>query len=379
MTAALRDTLRSRLLDLGFDAVRFVAAETPGDTGFRSWIEASNHADMEWLARSVEKRENPQLVLAGARTVVVLGINYWPGREVVTGGFARYALHSDYHDTIKPGLVAAGRELESVMGIGPDDYRYYVDAGPILERGWAAASGLGFRGKHGNVISRTHGNWLILAAIVVRAEIMPDSPASYQDAGKHCGKCIRCMSTCPTGAITAPGIVDARRCISYHTIENRGFVPAALRAHFGTRVFGCDDCLEVCPWNRFAQEAYTGLLDRRFELGRLGLLELLTLTPESFRELFRRTAVKRTKLAGLLRNACIAAGNRWAGRGECGDREVLAALAALHRLVTDESRVVRGHAVWAIRRILGDARAMETLGANRETERDQEVLAEYPD
>jgi epoxyqueuosine reductase len=387
-----RELLRSRLKELGFDAVHFAAVQPFPDPGLREWLAAGNHADMEWLARSADKRLDPQLVLPGAHTAIVLGVNYWPGAQVAPGAFARYALHADYHDTVRPGLVAAGRVVEELYGIGGGDYRYYVDAGPVMERGWAAAAGIGFRGKNGNLISLGHGNWLLLAVILLRPAIPPDEAlaagrAAQAGAGQLCGKCTRCLESCPTAAFPSPGVVDARRCISYHTIENRGMVPRELRPRFGARVFGCDECLAVCPWNRFAQEGRSLLLERRHDLGTLRLLELLRLTPEQFREVFRKTSVKRTKLAGVLRNACIAAGNVWGGTaGECtpsaapalavaGERE--AAVAELLGLARHEAPVVRAHAVWAVLRILGRAPGLEALAEARAQEEDTAVTGEY--
>ena len=337
---------------------------------------------MEWMARTVDKRLDPRLVLPEAESVIVLGVNYWPGAEVPAAHFARYALHEDYHDTIRPALELAGEALEELLGLGLADYRYYVDAGPVQERGWAAAAGIGFRGKNANLISRAHGNWLLLAAILVRAEIPPDEPAAAVDAGRTgllCGKCTRCLDACPTAAFPEPGVVDARRCISYQTIENRGFVPRELRARFGARVFGCDECLAVCPWNRFAQIGRSELLERRHDLAELTLLDLLRLTPERFREIFRGTAVKRTKLVGVLRNACIAAGNVWVegAAAPAGVDERTAVVAELLRLARHESPVVRGHAVWAVRQVLGAAGAAAALAEVRATETDPAVIAEY--
>jgi epoxyqueuosine reductase len=330
---------------------------------------------MAWMERTVDKRADPSLVLAGARSVILLGVNYWPGAEPASAGarWARYARYEDYHDTIKPGLVAAGRELEA-LGAAPEDYRYYVDTGPVLERGWAARSGLGFRGKNGMLISRRHGNWLFLAAILTRLDLAPDAPlrrkplpaADPEPAGLLCGKCTRCLEACPTQALPEPGVVDARRCISYQTIENRGIIPRDLRRGIGDRVYGCDVCLEVCPWNRFAQAGRGVLLVARAELAGLPLAELLALTPERFAAVFRRTAIKRVKLAGLLRNACVVAGNT-------GDRSLLPQLAAL---AADAVPLVRAHAVWAVRRLAG-AEARAWLRDTRAKEADPAVLAEY--
>ncbi len=376
-----REALRERLRALGFDEVRFAAAGAEAGDGLRDWLAAGMHADMAWMERTAEKRARADLVLPGVRSVVLLGVNYWddaltrsPSSVLRPPIWARYALHEDYHDTMKPGLEAAGRVLEEMAGVTAADYRYYVDTGPVLERGWAARSGLGFRGKNAMLISKQHGNWLFLASILARVEIAPDEPlrktgrpaAEGEPAGLLCGKCTRCLDACPTHAFPAPGVVDARRCISYQTIENKGVIPRELRAGIGMHVYGCDICLEVCPWNRFAQAGRHLLLAARHDLAELTLAELLGLTPARFAEVFRRTAIKRLKLTGLLRNACVVAGN-------AGDATLLP---ALMKLAAHESAVVRAHAVWAVRRIAGAA-AAEMLRAVREKETDPRVLAEY--
>lgn len=376
-----REELRRRLQELGFDVVRFAAAAPGGGAALRAWLAEGRHADMAWLERTVDKRGDAALVVEGARSVIVLGVNYWPGpaveAELAAGGrpaWARYALHEDYHDTMKPGLAAAGRVLEELGGAAPADYRYYTDTGPVMERGFAARAGVGFRGKNGMLISRDFGNWLFLAAIVTRVTIEPDAPlgperaraGGDEPAGLLCGKCTRCLTACPTAALPAPGVVDARRCISYQTIENKGVIPRELRAGIGAHVYGCDVCLEVCPWNRFAQAGRQVLLVARGELAGLTLPDLLAMTPERFAEVFRRTAVKRLKLSGLLRNACVVAGNS-------GDAALVPALVAL---AAHERPLVRAHAVWAVRKLAG-ARAEALLAAARAAETDAAVLAEY--
>ncbi len=379
---AARETLREKLRALGFDEVRFAAVGTEVGVGLRDWLAAGMHGAMAWMERTADKRAAADLVLPGVRSVILLGVNYWrdpssPGATArqVAGRpvWARYALHEDYHDTIKPGLAAAGRVLEETGGVTAADYRYYVDTGPVLERGWAARSGLGFRGKNAMLISKQHGNWLFLASILTRREIEPDAPLRKKPAadgaeptGLLCGKCTRCLDACPTGAFPAPGVVDARRCISYQTIENKGVIPRELRAGIGSHVYGCDICLEVCPWNRFARAGRHLLLAARPDLAALTLQELLELTPARFAGVFRRTAIKRLKLTGLLRNACVVAGN-------AGDASHLPALV---RLAAHESAVVRAHAVWAVRRLAGPG-ADGLLQSARAIETDATVLAEY--
>jgi len=368
------EELRRRLQALGFDDVRFAAADPPADGGLRDWLAAGLQADMHWMERTAEKRLQPELVLAGTRSVIMLGVNYWPGKLPAAGpAWARYALHEDYHDTIKPALVAAGRVLEEIYGVGTDDYRYYTDTGPVLERGWAARTGLGFIGKNAMLISRRHGNWLLLAAILTRVELPPDAPVRKKiekrnskienSIGLLCGKCTRCLDACPTQAFPRPGVLDARRCISYQTIENKGVIPRALRPGIGAHIYGCDVCLEVCPWNRFARAGRRLLLAARHDLVELTLAELLELTPARFAAVFKGTPIKRVKHAGLLRNACVVAGNS----GDAG------LLPQLVRLATHELALVRVHAVWAVRRLGGGAQ----LGSARAAETDAAVLEEY--
>ncbi len=384
--SARQEELRRRLGELGFDDVRFARAESGHDDGLRAWLAAGMHGEMGWMERSVEKRSDPQLVLPGARALIMLGVSY--ADASVAGGvkaaesarpqWARYALNEDYHDTMKPALVAAGRVIEELYGVAATDYRYYVDTGPVLERGWAARAGLGFVGKNAMLISRRHGNWLFLAAILTTVELAPDpaikktvenaDTARAGGVGLLCGKCTRCLDACPTQAFAAPGRLDARRCVSYQTIENKGAIPRELRAGIGGRIYGCDVCLEVCPWNRFAQEGRRVLLTVRGEIADLELREILALTPVRFAEVFRRTAIKRVKLAGLLRNACVVAGNS----GDAALLPQLGQLASGH-----DSALVRAHAVWAVYRLAGGAGAREQLREAMARETDAGVLAEY--
>ena len=378
MNLAEREQLRLRLREAGFDVVRFAGIEGAGGGSLAGWLAAGHHADMAWMQRTAAKRMDARLVLSGANTVIALGVNYLPSarepRADTSPVWARYALHADYHDTIKPGLVKAGKILEEISRCSSQDYRYYVDTGPVLERGWAARAGAGFLGKNGMLISQEHGNWLFLSAIVTRLAIPPDEAlrprvprrGGEEPAGLLCGKCTRCLDACPTRAFPAPGVVDARRCISYHTIENKGVIPRELRAGMGARIYGCDVCLEVCPWNRWARAGRSLLLAARGDIAALPLREILELTPARFAEIFRGTAIKRLKLTGLLRNACVAAGNS-------GDGSLLEILG---RLAVHESPVVRTHAVWAVHRLAGK-RAEALLAPARARETDAAVLTEY--
>jgi len=342
-----REALRGRLLGLGFDAVRFarVEGEVPGAAALGRWLAAGMQGEMAWLGRNAERRSDPRQVVAGARTVIALGVNYFPGRETAAAAaprWARYAQYEDYHDTITPALAKAGLVVEELCGVGPEGHRYYADTGPVLERSWATRAGLGFTGKNAMLISRTFGNWLFLAAIITVADLPADAPLAgglpEGGPGQLCGHCTRCLDACPTKALKGHGVLDARLCISYLTIENKGSIPVELRPLIGTRIYGCDICAEVCPWNRFAQESRSLLLKPRPEIAGLGLAEVLALDQMRFTEVFRRTPIKRIKLAGLLRNACVVAGN-------LGDPMHLP---RLRELSAHESPLVREHAAWAV-------------------------------
>jgi len=386
MTDVRQEELRRRLRALGFDDVRFTSTGTPlGGSALTDWLKAGMHGEMAWMERTAAKRLDPTQVLEGARSVILLGVSYADdpsaqhptttsaGRPI----WARYALHQDYHDTIRPALVQAGREIETIFGATERDYRYYVDTGPVLERGWAARAGLGFIGKNAMLISREHGNWLFLAAILTRLELASDPPIRKkllpppsipdENVGLLCGKCTRCLDACPTQAFARPGVVDARRCISYQTIENKGIIPRELRSGIGSRIYGCDVCLEVCPWNRFAQAGRSMLLTAKRDLAELGLAEILELDPVRFAELFRGTAMKRVKLGGLLRNACVVAGNS-------GDGTLLPLVL---KLAEHALPLVRAHAVWAVFRLAGTSEAERLLSGARQRENDASVLLEY--
>ena len=379
-----QEELRRQLGDLGFDDVRFVATSLPLEgEGLNAWIASGMHGDMGWMERTSGKRLDPNLVLEGVKSMILLGVSYADGGQSEATAsaidrpiWARYALYEDYHDTMKPALAEAGRRLQQIYGATESDYRYYVDTGPVLERSWAARAGIGFVGKNAMLISRRHGNWLLLASILTRVEFIPDEPIRKKltgtdgglgQVGLLCGKCTRCMDACPTNAFPGPGVVDARLCVSYQTIENKGIIPRELREGIGSRIYGCDVCLEVCPWNRFAAKGRSMLLKARQELAGLTLKDILELTPEPFAEVFRRTPMKRVKLGGLLRNACIVAGNS-------GDVSLQPWLV---RLVQHPLPLVRAHAVWALYRLLGRVAADALLASAREIETDLSVQAEY--
>jgi len=346
--AALVDRLRARAQELGFDACRITSAEPPASAPrFLEALDEGRHAGMDWLARNASKRCDPQRVLPGVRSLIVLAISYTPASQTPpspavdpphrqpTGVVARYARHTDYHDVLAAPLSELTRWLDAEAQPAHRSLAY-VDTGPILERDLAQRAGLGFVGRHTNLISRELGNWFLIAEILTQAELPPDPPAR-----NLCGKCTRCLDACPTGALPAPFTLDARRCISYLTIELKGAIPEELRPLIGDRIFGCDDCLAACPWNRFAAEARLLASHRRPDLDTPGLLDLLALDDIQFKQRFAGSPILRTKRRGLLRNVAVALGN-------VGGIESLAALAVAAQ---DPEPLIREHAAWAIDRI----------------------------
>jgi epoxyqueuosine reductase len=330
--AAFLDEARTR----GFDLCRVAAAVVPPHAGeFRAWLSEGLHGEMAWLEKNAARRTDPQQVLPGARSVLMLGMNYWqPGPKEAgptTGRIARYAWGDDYHDVIEPRLW----ELDAWLQQHGGRQRQYVDTGPVLERDFAARSGLGWQGKSTMLIHPKLGTYTFLAAILTTLELPADQPMR-----DHCGKCVRCLEACPTGAIVAPHQVDARLCISYLTIENKGAIPERLRPLLGDRIFGCDDCLEACPWNRFAVESREARLAARQFVG-MNLRDFLALDEEGFRVLFRKSPIKRIKRRGFLRNVCVALGNV----GTAED------LPALRQAAEDPAPLVAEHARWAIQQV----------------------------
>jgi len=318
--------------------VLFRSGSPPHAEEFCNWLDEGEHGEMSYLERGEEKRRDPQKVLAGARSIVVLAMNYFQGHRnaghppPVTGRIARYAWGDDYHDLIDRKLHQIDEFLREFGG----QQKCYVDTGPVLERDHAAQAGIGWHGKSTMLINEGLGTWFFLAEVLTTLELTPDEPVP-----DRCGTCQRCIKACPTGAITAPHRLDARRCISYLTIELKGSIPLELRPLIGDRIFGCDDCLDACPWNRFAQASReTAFLACPATVG-IPLRDYLSLSDDEFRALFRNSPIKRIKRRGLLRNVCIALGNV----GDWSD------LPALKRAAADSELLIAEHAKWAIHQI----------------------------
>ncbi len=358
---AIREAIRNRALAEGFDAVGFAAAHLDDEAraGLREFIARGYHGDMGWLAGTAERRGDPQALWPEARTIVVLGVNYAPADDPLAlagepeaGSVSVYARGRDYHDTLKHRLKALARWID---GQWPGGLKLFVDTAPVMEKPLAQQAGIGWQGKHTNLVSREFGSWLFLGEIYLSMALEPDPPEP-----DHCGSCRRCLNSCPTAAFPAPYQLDARRCISYLTIEHKGMIPLELRPLIGNRIYGCDDCLAVCPWNKFAQAA-----DERDFLPRPGLsaprlAELAALDDQDFRRMFTGSPIKRTGRTRFLRNVLIAIGN-----AAPGDPELLA---AARRCLDDAAPLVRAAAVWAVSRL---------SPAAFRTEREHRLTAEH--
>ena len=338
----MNDAIRQRAAELGFDDCRFTTATPPASAEqFQRWLADKQNGEMAWLERNAEKRIEPQKVLAEAKTVITLAVSYQTENQQSeignrkSGLVARYAQFKDYHDVIGEKLKALTALVDELGGANTRSL-WYVDTGPILERDLAQRAGIGFVGKHTNLISRKLGNWIFLAEILTTLELEPDAPKK-----NHCGNCTRCISTCPTNAITAPFELDARKCISYLTIELKGAIPVEFRKAIGNRIYGCDDCLAACPWNKFARTGNLMKPHARADLAAPDLLELLQLDDAGFKSRFAGTPMLRTKRRGLLRNVCVALGN-------VGDKT---ALPALEKATQDKEPLIAEHARWAMEQI----------------------------
>ncbi len=330
----MKDLLIARAEALGFDLCRVAPCEAPPHAdAFHHWLGEGRAGEMAWLERNKDRRTDPQKVLPGARSVIALAMNYFQGDATrADGKIARYAWGEDYHELIESRL----RELDTFLQTHGGVQKCYVDTGPILERDFAARAGLGWHGKSTMLVSPRLGTWFFLAEILTTLDIEADLPQP-----DRCGSCTRCIDACPTGAITAPHSLDARRCISYLTIEFKGSIPLEFRPLIGDRIYGCDDCLTVCPWNRFAQVSREGAFAARRETTGLSLADYLALDDAGFRELFRKSPIKRIKRRSFLRNVCVALGNVGTPRD----------LPALARAADDAEPLIAEHARWAIGRI----------------------------
>jgi epoxyqueuosine reductase len=366
--ADLKTALADEVRALGFDCVGVTDPGAIADAAkhFRSFLDAGAYGDMDWLAANPDRRADPRVLWPGVHSIIMLGVNYGPDENPLVileqrtrGAISVYAQGDDYHDLIKKRLKALARWLVAASGA---EVKVFVDTAAVMEKPLAQAAGLGWQGKHTNLVSREFGSWLFLGAIFTTSDLPRDNADT-----DHCGSCQACLDICPTAAFPAPYKLDARRCISYLTIESKGPIPREFRKAIGNRIYGCDDCLAVCPWNKFAQTGRETKLAARDELRAASLANLARLDDPAFRTLFAKSPVKRIGRDRFIRNVLIAIGN---------SRD--AALAAeAERLLSDESPLVRGAAVWALSQLMGraefEARAADAITG----EKDAEVCAEW--
>jgi len=343
--ASIRDAkslLVAEAQALGFDAVRVVHPDALGEAGDRlmHFLAEGRHGDMAWMETNAARRRDPRALWPEVRSIVLLGLSYAPADDPLAllekpslGAISAYARGRDYHDVLTSKLKQLAGKFGAETGA---DVKVFVDTAPLMEKPLAAAAGIGWQGKHTNLVSRTHGSWLFLGAILTTAELAPDEPET-----DHCGSCRRCLDICPTAAFPAPYQLDARRCIAYLTIEHKGHIAREFRVAIGNRVFGCDDCLAVCPWNKFAESAREMRFAARAETAAPPLAELLTLDDDAFRKRFAGTPIKRTGRNRFVRNVLIAAGNS-------GDPDLAP---RIKELLDDPSPLVRAMAIWALRQL----------------------------
>ncbi len=366
--ANAREEIREQVLAAGFDAVGFAPAQAAPEAAERlkSFLAAGMQGDMGWLAEKADRRVGPKALWPEVRSVIVLGMNYGPDHDPLDildrrdrGGISVYAQGRDYHDIVKKRLKRVARWMHETYG---NDVKVFVDTAPVMEKPLAMRGGIGWQGKHTNMVSREFGSWLFLGEIFTTLELSADAPET-----DHCGGCSRCLDACPTKAFPAPYQLDARRCISYLTIEHKGVIAPEFRRAMGNRIYGCDDCLAVCPWNKFAQSATEPGLMPREKLSAPRLAELGGLDDAGFREMFAGSPVKRTGRDRFLRNVLIAIGNS-------GD---LALATVPRERLEDPSPLVRGMAVWALRCLLPAAEFATLKHERRRRETDTGVCAEW--
>lgn len=368
MSQTFKNNLIAQARELGFAAVRITTPDRIGPAGdrLRAFLAEGRHGDMEWMETTADRRSDPKVLWPDVRSIVMLGFSYAPSHDPLAvletpsrGAVSCYAQSKDYHDIVKGRLKQLAGILASRTG---EDVKVFVDTAPLMEKPLAAAAGLGWLGKHTNLVSREHGSWLFLGAILTTAALPPDPPEE-----DHCGSCQRCLDICPTGAFPAPYQLDARRCIAYLTIEHKGHIEEEFRAAIGNRVFGCDDCLAVCPWNKFAATSREIQPYLRPEAADAPLAEFLSLDDAAFRRRFAGTPVKRTGRDRFIRNALIAAGNS-------GDGSLMQ---EIEPLAADPSPLVRAMAAWAAWRLCNAETFQKLKARYAVVEPDATVRAEW--
>jgi epoxyqueuosine reductase len=350
---SLEEAIRAQAERIGFAACGFARADAADAAGLdlRRWLEAGHHGTMGWMEERAHHRVSPRALWPDAKSVIALGMSYAPASDPLglaehpeLGRISVYAQGGDYHKTVKKALKELAR---FIVDAAPSELKVFVDTAPVMEKPLAQAAGIGWQGKHTNLVSRDHGSWLFLGVILTNLKLEPDAPAGH---GEHCGSCTRCLDACPTNAFIGPHRIDARRCISYLTIEHEGAIPHEFRSAMGNRIYGCDDCLAVCPWNRFADAAAANrAFLPRAELAAPRLGDLLALDEAAFRAMFAGSPIKRIGRNRMIRNCLIAAGNS-------GDATLTPAVSG-H--LTDADPVIAEAARWALAQLGSSSAAMQ--------------------
>jgi epoxyqueuosine reductase len=362
--------IKRHALELGFAQAGIAGPDAASAAGLRfaEFLALDRHGEMDWLAAHAARRQSANALWPEARSVIALAENYGPGRDPLAAlavkdraAISVYAQGADYHQVVKKRLKALARWVAAEFGA---EVKVFVDTAPVMEKPLAQAAGIGWQGKHTNLVSREFGSWLFLGAIFTTLDLRPDAAGA-----DHCGDCRRCLDVCPTSAFPAPYQLDARRCISYLTIEHKGIIPREFRGPIGNRIYGCDDCLAVCPWNKFAQTASEAAYQARENSANASLVDLARLDDAGFRRRFAGSPIKRTGRDRLVRNVAIALGNS-------GDA---AAVPVLRDLLRDSAALVRGMAVWGLSRLTSAQDFADLSRAEMPLERDENVLAEWRD
>ena len=366
MTDQVKADILAKAKEAGFDRAGIASARLDPSygEGLAAFLQKNFHGDMHWLKDRADKRASPDILWEEAQSVLMVGLNYGPETNPLAhlkdknrANISVYALNLDYHDVIKKRLRPLASWIAEQFSA---NVKLFVDTAPLMEKPLAVKAGIGWQGKHTNLLTRTHGNWLFLGAIATDLDLPPDKPFE-----NHCGQCQKCLDICPTGAITAPYQLDARRCISYLTIEHKGMIPRAFRRQMGNRVYGCDDCLAICPWNKFAVTCQQSEFQARQKPDQLA--DMLRLDETGFRARFRKSPVKRIGRARFLRNVLIA----------CGNSQDQKLIPAIYSLMEDSSPLIRAAVIWALGELLSTQDFMKLYTEHAQQENDPLVQAEW--
>ncbi len=367
-TTAAKNHIIKTAKEAGFDVIRVTdpSGLEPNAAYFQQWLDKGHHGDMDWMREKTDRRSNPRILWPNVKSIILLAMNYGPDQNPLgtlklknMGNISVYARGKDYHDVVKKKLKQVARDLHNRFDA---DVKVFVDTAPVMEKPLAVKSGLGWQGKHTNLVSRDYGSWLFLGSIFTTLALTPDPPEI-----DHCGSCTQCLDICPTNAFPAPNQLDARRCISYLTIEYKGHIAEEFRKPMGNRIYGCDDCLAVCPWNKFAKKLDEPAYLPRPELIYPELGDLLELDDASFRQVFSGSPIKRIKRDYFIRNVLIAAGNS----------QNTSLIPKIIKHLEDPAPIIRAMAVWALSQLCEINKFDALKKKRRDSETDQDVLREW--